>query len=107
MAGSSDPTAPVEAAALDAVPVDAVPVDAVAACSGDSYWWVAGCGWGDDRPLAAEYADLLAPPVVVGAATVPPGRRAAAPTPNSVDVLIFAAPPRRNAGRHRSRSGRG
>jgi hypothetical protein len=47
----------------------AVPPDAVAECAGGSYWTVSGGAWADGDGLPEELAELLAPPIVVGAAS--------------------------------------
>jgi hypothetical protein len=46
-----------------------VPREAVADCAGKSYWSVYDCRWvGLGSTVSDELADLLAPPIVVGAA---------------------------------------
>jgi hypothetical protein len=109
-----------------------VPPEAVADCCGRSVWSVSGRRWDDQRPaVPREYADLVAPPIVVGAAELSPVRvsdpaPAAAPGPGSrapdpvrvsgsVEMLIYGpgpesgtglvlpAPPR-SVGRHRRRT---
>jgi hypothetical protein len=104
------------------VPVP-VPVlsDAVERSVGGSLWSVSGCGWdADGVALPEEYAALLAPPIVVGAAamspervarripdTAPPPPPPASPSPSrpdgrrsTLEMLIFEPRP---PGRHRRR----
>lgn len=104
-----------------------VPPEAVVGCCGRSVWSVSGHRWDDQGPaLPEEYADLVAPPIVVGAAAFSPvrGNGRAFPTPGtreparasgSVEMLIYGpatqpehalvlpAPPR-PVGRHRRRA---
>lgn len=52
----------------------APPGEAVARSLGGAYWWVDGHRWDLVRPnLPDELVDLLAPPIVVGAAPVTTG----------------------------------
>jgi len=47
--------------------------DVVAESLGGAYWWVDDCGWASVQPsLPDDLIALLAPPILVGAAPVPP-----------------------------------
>ncbi|MFI6762390.1 hypothetical protein ACIBF5_24970 [Micromonospora sp. NPDC050417] len=69
----------------------ALPAEVVARNLGGAYWSVDGCRWPALHPGLPEHlADLVAPPIVVGAAPVP------------TSALLASAPvARRRGGRHR------
>lgn len=78
-----------------------IPTETVERSTGSGYWTVAATGWGTCQlTLSAEYAELLAPPIVVGVAHTPrapqgssdsPGRAkpvSPAPTPRQLQVSV-------------------
>jgi hypothetical protein len=90
-----------------------VPPDAVADSLGGAYWSVRECRWENvGAALPDDLADLVAPPIEVGAAPVgvdvAPAADAAPTALDHLDMLIYdpratmiaPAPPRR-VGRHR------